>query len=67
MADQVTVIGAFLAGILSFLSPCVLPLVPPYLAGMAGSTAEAAEGRKNLAILSTALMFVGKSLMINSQ
>ena len=29
-------IGAFLAGLLSFLSPCVLPLVPPYLAWIAG-------------------------------
>lgn len=28
--------GAFLAGLLSFASPCVLPLVPPYLAYLAG-------------------------------
>ena len=28
--------GAFLAGILSFVSPCVLPIVPPYLAYLAG-------------------------------
>ena len=26
------------AGILSFLSPCVLPILPPYLAYMAGTT-----------------------------
>ncbi len=30
----------FGAGILSFLSPCVLPLVPPYLTYMSGSTFE---------------------------
>ena len=29
---------AFAAGILSFLSPCVLPIVPPYLAYMGGIT-----------------------------
>ena len=29
---------AMLAGILSFLSPCVLPIVPPYLAYMSGTT-----------------------------
>ena len=29
---------SFSAGILSFLSPCVLPIVPPYLAFMAGSS-----------------------------
>jgi cytochrome c-type biogenesis protein len=28
--------GAFLAGLLSFISPCVLPIVPPYLAWLAG-------------------------------
>ena len=27
---------ALLAGVLSFLSPCVLPIVPPYLAYMGG-------------------------------
>lgn len=30
--------GAFLAGLLSFLSPCVLPLVPPYLCFIGGVT-----------------------------
>ena len=28
--------GAFLAGLISFISPCVLPLVPPYLCFIAG-------------------------------
>ncbi len=28
--------AAFLAGLLSFVSPCVLPIVPPYLAYLAG-------------------------------
>ena len=28
----------FGAGVLSFLSPCVLPLVPPYLTYMSGSS-----------------------------
>ena len=31
---------AFAGGLLSFLSPCVLPLVPPYLAFMAGTTLD---------------------------
>jgi cytochrome c-type biogenesis protein len=35
---DITYTGALLAGLLSFLSPCVLPLVPPYLAYMAGTT-----------------------------
>lgn len=32
--------GVFFAGALSFLSPCVLPLVPPYLCYMAGISVE---------------------------
>ena len=33
---DVTFGGAFLAGLLSFVSPCVLPIVPPYLCYLAG-------------------------------
>jgi cytochrome c-type biogenesis protein len=33
-------IAALIAGVLSFLSPCVLPLVPPYLCYLAGTTIE---------------------------
>lgn len=36
MTLDVTAAGAFLAGLLSFFSPCVLPLVPPYLAYIGG-------------------------------
>ncbi|MGL4490429.1 MAG: cytochrome c biogenesis CcdA family protein [Rhizobiaceae bacterium] len=36
MAIDVSYLSAFGAGALSFLSPCVLPLVPPYLCYMAG-------------------------------
>ncbi len=36
---------AFAAGILSFLSPCVLPLVPAYLAHLTGTTATLDAGR----------------------
>ena len=35
---NVTYFGALLAGLLSFLSPCVLPLVPPYLCFLGGTT-----------------------------
>jgi cytochrome c-type biogenesis protein len=40
---------ALAAGVLSFLSPCVLPIVPPYLAYMSGiSLGEMKSGRKPL-------------------
>ena len=37
---------AFLAGLVSFLSPCVLPIVPPYLAFMAGTSISKIENSK---------------------
>ena len=39
---DVTVTGALLAGLLSFLSPCVLPMVPFYLSYLAGSSVQLA-------------------------
>lgn len=35
---------AFLAGLVSFVSPCVLPLVPAYLSFLTGSTVEELQG-----------------------
>src|SRR3954470_5825025 len=40
MTSDVTLVAALLAGLVSFLSPCVLPLVPPYLVYLAGSSLE---------------------------
>ena len=40
MTPQVTILAALLAGLVSFLSPCVLPLVPPYLVYLAGASLE---------------------------
>jgi cytochrome c-type biogenesis protein len=40
MSTDVSLAAAFLAGLLSFLSPCVLPLVPPYLVYLAGASLE---------------------------
>ena len=51
MGLDVSIWAAFAAGVLSFLSPCVLPLVPPYLCYLAGvnleelTEAEGAEAR----------------------
>ena len=44
MAIDVTHGGALLAGLVSFLSPCVLPLVPPYLCYMAGVSIDQLTG-----------------------
>ncbi|GLK66666.1 cytochrome c biogenesis CcdA family protein [Hansschlegelia plantiphila] len=40
MISNVTLPAVFGAGAISFLSPCVLPLVPPYLCFLAGATLD---------------------------
>ena len=40
MTSDVTLVAALFAGLVSFLSPCVLPLVPPYLVYLAGTSLE---------------------------
>ncbi|HZP77621.1 MAG TPA: cytochrome c biogenesis protein CcdA [Pseudolabrys sp.] len=40
MSADVTIAAALVAGLVSFLSPCVLPLVPPYLVYLAGASLE---------------------------
>jgi cytochrome c-type biogenesis protein len=40
MNNDVTYLAALIAGLVSFLSPCVLPLVPPYLVYLAGTSLE---------------------------
>ncbi|MDH4139133.1 MAG: cytochrome c biogenesis protein CcdA [Coriobacteriia bacterium] len=60
MEDSVGIIAAFGAGVLSFLTPCVLPLLPVYIAFMTGmSVAElTAEDRSLKRILAPVLLFV---------
>jgi cytochrome c-type biogenesis protein len=60
MSSSVGFAGAFLAGVISFLSPCVLPLIPGYLSFMTGLTAsELSDDSRPLAqIMGTALLFV---------
>jgi cytochrome c-type biogenesis protein len=40
MAADVSIAAALVAGLISFLSPCVLPLVPPYLVYLTGTSLE---------------------------
>lgn len=60
MTGSVGFLAAFSAGLLSFLSPCVLPLIPGYLSFMTGlSTAELADDdRSTSRVLIPAALFV---------
>jgi len=45
--DAYIYLGVALAGLVSFLSPCVLPLVPPYLGYLGGTTINLATSSEN--------------------
>ena len=54
---DVTLTAALLAGLVSFLSPCVLPLVPPYLVYLTGATLDdLAEAEANPALVRRAVL-----------
>ena len=65
---EISYIVAFTAGLLSFVSPCVLPMVPAYLANLAGITAIDTKTRtSHLPALFHSLCFVlGFSLILIS-
>jgi cytochrome c-type biogenesis protein len=60
---DVSIPAALIAGLVSFLSPCVLPLVPPYLIYLTGATIEhvandETQQASKRAVMASALMFV---------
>ena len=58
---------AFAAGLIAFLSPCVLPLAPGYVSYMTGLTgAELADGRKSRMLLGSVLFVLGFSVVFVS-
>ncbi|GLH81058.1 cytochrome C biogenesis protein CcdA [Bradyrhizobium sp. SSBR45G] len=63
MIQNVSIPAAFIAGLVSFLSPCVLPLVPPYLVYLTGATIEHIENEEapaasRRAVMISAALFV---------
>jgi cytochrome c-type biogenesis protein len=63
MIQNVSIPAALVAGLISFLSPCVLPLVPPYLVYLTGATIEhvanqETDASSKRAVMLSALLFV---------
>jgi cytochrome c-type biogenesis protein len=63
MINDVSVPAALIAGLVSFLSPCVLPLVPPYLVYLTGATIEHVANEEThsasrRAVMISAVLFV---------
>jgi len=67
MIQNVSIPAALIAGLVSFLSPCVLPLVPPYLVYLTGATIEhlendePAKASRRAVMISAALFVLGFS------
>src|SRR5215831_13624682 len=63
MNQQITLLAAFAAGFLSFVSPCVLPLIPGYISFVSGISVEEMRGdvppaTSRLQVFLTSLAFV---------
>jgi len=54
MEENVTLLAAFGAGILSFISPCVLPLIPGYLSYISGLSLEEMRGTPGSGVVAAA-------------
>jgi len=48
----------FLAGLVSFISPCVLPLIPAYISYVVGTTFNEIKTKSKLLVLKNSLLFV---------
>lgn len=47
MTEELTLTVAFVGGVISFFSPCIIPLIPAYISHLAGTTIEEVEKRKS--------------------
>lgn len=56
--ENLPYLAAFLAGILTFLSPCVLPLIPPYMSYISGVSIAELGAQNRFMIFWRALFFV---------
>lgn len=50
MTQEISFIAAFTAGFLSFLAPCILPLIPPYFAWISGTSLKDASDKRRFRI-----------------
>ena len=57
------IIIAFAAGLISFLSPCVLPLIPGYISYITGSSLTELIEKKNVNLIPIILFTVGFSIV----
>jgi len=63
MAEGVSALAAFAAGLLSFFTPCMLPLVPIYLGYMAGRASNSSSKGNSYVLAHAAFFVFGFSLV----
>lgn len=71
---DIPIIVAFIAGIVSFLSPCILPIIPGFLAYLAGETSASAGARPSRGaiflnsvffVIGFSVVFAGLGILLN--
>jgi cytochrome c-type biogenesis protein len=58
MTDDPSLLIALIAGLLSFLSPCVLPLIPSYLSFLSGTEADELAAPRHRRMIRSTLCFI---------
>lgn len=58
-SEDITILSAFFGGLISFLSPCVLPMLPTYAALLAGTGATESNKANFLFVLNSVLFLSG--------
>jgi cytochrome c-type biogenesis protein len=61
--NEIGILVAFVAGLVSFVSPCVLPLVPSYLTFITGISLEDVQSSRRFALLHAFLFVIGFSIV----
>ncbi len=62
--QEITLLTAFFGGLISFFSPCVLPMLPTYAAFLAGTGAANSDKPNSLKFMSNAALFLAGFLLI---
>jgi len=60
---EITLTIAFVAGLVSFLSPCVLPIIPGFLAYLSGTSISEARSKRKDIFLNSLLFVLGFSVI----
>lgn len=66
LTSPIGFIAAFAAGIIAFLSPCTLPMVPAYLLHLAGVSGDAVENQRSVTFRHSLAFVTGFSLVFTA-